>query len=424
MKGILKKRKKILPSSLTLAYKRPLHIVRGNCQFLFDKNGRKYLDGINNIQHVGHSHPKISAAAYDQMQKLNTNTRYLDQHVVNYAENLLKTLPKKLSVCFFTNSGSESNDLALRLARAYTKSCDTIVLEGAYHGHTESLINISPYKYNGPGGFASPKYVYEIPIPDIKKGKYVGEDAEKKYFKSLSANVESIRFKGQKPIFIFESFMGCGGQLPLPKEFLTKGHDLVQKNGGLCIADEIQTGFGRLGKHFWGFEFFNIEPDIVTLGKSMGNGFPLSAVVTTEKIAKNFDNGMEYFNSFGGNPVSSVVGNTVLKIISEEGLQSNAEIVGQYLKKMLLELKQKSSLIGDVRGEGLFLGIEISDFENNQAPLPAIANKIINEMRAKCILLSVDGLKKNIIKIKPPLPFNKENADFLVGNLEKVIFSF
>ena len=400
-----------------------MHIVRGSGQFLYDKNGVKYLDGVNNIQHVGHAHPRISAAAYKQIQILNTNTRYLDQHVLDYAERLLKKLPSKLSVCFFTNSGSESNDLALRLARTYTQSSDTIVLEGAYHGHTESLINVSPYKYKGPGGFTPPQYIHEIPIPDIKSGIYKGSSAEERYLKTLSTKIDLIKSQGKKPIFMFEPFMGCGGQLPLPEQFLKVGHKLIQQSCGVSIADEVQTGFGRLGSHYWAFEFFDIEPDIVTLGKSMGNGFPLSAVVTTREIANRFDNGMEYFNSFGGNPVSSVVGDTVLKVIAEEGLQENAKDVGQYLKRQLIELKHKNPIIGDVRGEGLFLGIEIVNLEKDKTRLPILTKNIINKMKDKCILLSVDGPKKNVIKIKPPLPFNKENADFLVENFYKVLLS-
>ena len=220
---------------------------------------------------------------------------------------------------------------------------------------------------------------------------------------------------------MFESFMGCGGQLPLPEKFLKNGHKLIQQSCGISIADEVQTGFGRLGSHYWAFEFFNIEPDIVTLGKSMGNGFPLSAVVTTREIANRFDNGMEYFNSFGGNPVSSVIGDTVLKIIAEEGLQENAKDVGQYLKRQLIELKHNNPIIGDVRGEGLFLVIEIVDLEKDKTRLPTKTKNIINKMKNKCILLSVDGPKKNIIKIKPPLPFKRENADFLVENFYKVL---
>ena len=284
------------------------------------------------------------------------------------------------------------------------------------------MINVSPYKYKGPGGFTPPKYVHEIPTPDIKKGIYNGCDAEDRYLKTLSTKIDHITSQGKKPIFMFESFMGCGGQLPLPRQFLKRGHKLIQRSCGISIADEVQTGFGRL-ETTSGHSIFDIKPDIVTLGKSMGNGFPLSAVVTTKEIANRFDNGMEYFNSFGGNPVSSVVGNTVLKIIADEGLQENAKDVGQYLKRQLLELKLKNPIFEDVRGEGLFLGIEIVDLEKDKTPHSKLANYIVNKMRDKSILLSVDGPKKNIIKIKPPLPFNKENADFLVENFYKVLLS-
>ena len=256
--------RKVLSSSLSLSYAKPLHIVKGSGQFLYDKNGVKYLDGINNIQHVGHAHPRISSAAYKQLQILNTNTRYLDQHVLDYAEKLLKKLPRKLSVCFFTNSGSESNDLALRLARTYTQSSDTIVLEGAYHGHTESLINVSPYKYKGPGGFRPPKYVHEIPTPDIKNGIYNGSDAEDRYLKTLSTKIDHITSQGKKPIFMFESFMGCGGQLPLPRQFLKGDINLFKEAVVYPLRMKFKQGLVGLETTF-GHSIFLILNQILLL---------------------------------------------------------------------------------------------------------------------------------------------------------------
>ena len=421
-KTILKNlRNKFLSPSLSLSYDEPLYIVRGSGQYLFDKNGKKYLDGINNIQHVGHCHPRVVNAAHSQLKKLNTNTRYLDDTILHYAEALTKKLPEKLNICFFTNSGSESNDLALRLARHNNQSKETIVLEGAYHGHLISLIEISPYKYKGPGGTKPPSYIHDIPMPDQFRGKYRGGNSGNQYLKELEKVLKTIKKRGKRPTFIYESFMGCGGQLVLPKEFLQGTHNLVHEAEGLCIADEVQIGFGRLGTHFWGFDYQRVSPDIVTLGKSIGNGHPLSVVVTTKEIADNFNNGMEYFNSYGGNPVSAAVGHAVLNVIEDENLQENANNVGSLLKEMLKNLKKLHNIVGDLRGEGFFLGIELVSDDSTLKPLSSEAKDIVNRMKDNGILLSTDGPEKNIIKIKPPMVFNANNAEFLVDSLHAVL---
>ncbi len=419
--SLKKLRAELLSPSLSLSYNDPIHVVRAKAQYLFDQNGTKYLDGINNIQHVGHCHPRIANAAFKQLKVLNTNTRYLDYTILEYSRALTKKLPDKLNVCFFTNSGSESNDLALRLARFKNQSQDTIVLDGAYHGHLTSLIEISPYKYKGVGGSPPPAYVHEIPMPDQFRGKYRGKDSSYHYLNELGKKLSAIKKNKQKPTFIFESFMGCGGQIPLPSDFIKEASALIHQYGGICIADEIQIGFGRIGKNFWGFEYHGLEPDIVTVGKSMGNGHPLSAVITTKEIADHFNNGMEYFNSFGGNPVSSTIGHEVLKIIKDEDLQKNAKNVGSYLKKMLIDLQKNYSLIGDIRGEGLFLGLEIVNSNGLLEPMGKFAKYIVNEMKKRRVLLSTDGPDENVIKIKPPIIFNKQNADFLLENLRLVI---
>ena len=416
-------RQKILAPSLSLSYENPLHLIKGQGQFLYDVNGKKYLDAVNNIQHVGHSHPRIAKIAYEQLKKLNTNTRYLDKNVLDYAKSIIDSLPKKLSVCFFTNSGSESNDLALRIARNSAKNPNTIVIDGAYHGHTISLIEISPYKYKGLGGFNPPPYVHEVPTPNLYRGQYNGRTSIKKYLEIFTNHAKQISIDGFKPTFIFESFMGCGGQIPLPASFLKNACKIIHDLGGICIADEIQVGLGRIGKHFWGFNYQEVNPDIVTIGKSIGNGHPLSAVITTKKLANQFNNGMEYFNSFGGNPVSSAIGQTVLKIIKDEKLQKNALSVGSYLKKELLNLKKTFEIIGDIRGEGLFLGIEIIAEINAIKPNPKAAKQIVNEMKELGVLLSTDGPDNNVIKIKPPIIFNKKDADFLLNKLDKTISS-
>jgi len=411
-----------LSSSLSLSYKEPLHIIKGSGQYLYDVNGKKFLDAINNIQHVGHCHPKVLKASSDQLSRLNTNTRYLNDIIVEYAKSLSNKLPNKLDICFFTNSGSESNDLALRMARKITQSKETIVLDGAYHGHLSSLIEISPYKYNGPGGDGAPKFVHAIPMPNSYSGKHRGEDSGEKYINEVDVIIKKIRESGKKiSAFIFESIMGCGGQLIHPKGFLKESIKKIKDAGGIIIADEVQIGFGRIGESFWGFESEDLIPDIVTMGKSMGNGHPLSALVTTREISEQFNNGMEYFNSFGGNPVSCAIGHSVLNIIENEELQQNANDVGQYLKSMLNSLKEKFDLIGDVRGKGLFLGLELVRDLKSLEPAYKEAKYIVNIMKEMGILISVDGPNDNVLKIKPPMIFNRDDALFLIESLDTIL---
>ena len=422
-KKILELRKQYLSPSLSLSYEDPIHIVRGEGQYLYDAEGLRYLDAVNNIQHVGHCHPKVVSAAMEQNALLNTNTRYLDETIVRYAKLLTKKLPDGLDVCFFTNSGSESNDLALRIARCITGSKETIVLDGAYHGHLSSLIEISPYKHNAPGGEGPPDFVYSIPLPDSFRGIYRGDNCTADYVNEVKKVIYKINDSSKTlSAFFVEALMGCGGQIVLPEGFLKKSFELVRKSGGLCIADEVQIGFGRMGTDFWGFETCGVIPDIVTLGKSIGNGHPLSAVVTTKEIADQFNNGMEYFNSYGGNPVSCAIGEAVLDVIEDEGLQENAEIVGSYLIEELFKLQSKYTFIGQIRGQGLFIGIELISNAHTLKPNKTLAAKIVNQMKDAGILISIDGPDHNVLKIKPPMVFNLENANELVINL-KTIFN-
>ena len=417
-----KLRKKYLSQSFSLSYNEPLHLVRGRGQYLYDSKGNEYLDAVNNIQHVGHSHPKVTEAANEQFKKLNTNTRYLDKTILDYARALTDKLPSNLNKCYFTNSGSESNDLALRIARNHSNSKETIVLEGAYHGHVTSLIEISPYKHDGPGGKGPPEYVHVVPMPDPFRGIYRGQSSGLKYAAEVKTILDEIRSDNKRvSAFIFEPILGCGGQIIPPNGFLSSSIKMVRDNNGVCIADEVQVGFGRMGESFWGFETQDIVPDIVTLGKSIGNGHPLSVVVTSEDLSNEFNNGMEYFNSFGGNPVSCAIGHAVLKVIEEEELQKNAFRVGNELKTLLNEVKSVHDIIGDVRGKGLFLGIEIIRDLETLEPDKQVTHKIVNEMRNRKILLSSDGPDHNVIKVKPPMVFNSSNALFLVETLDKVL---
>ena len=420
-KKILELRKQYLSPSLSLSYEDPIHIVRGEGQYLYDAEGLRYLDAVNNIQHVGHCHPKVVSVAMEQNGILNTNTRYLDETIVRYAKLLTKKLPDGLDVCFFTNSGSESNDLALRIARCITGSKETIVLDGAYHGHLSSLIEISPYKHNAPGGEGPPDFVYSIPLPDSFRGIYRGDNCTADYVNEVKKVIYKINDSSKTlSAFFVEALMGCGGQIVLPEGFIKKSFELVRMSGGLCIADEVQIGFGRMGTDFWGFETCGVIPDIVTLGKSIGNGHPLSAVVTTKEIADQFNNGMEYFNSYGGNPVSCAIGEAVLNVIEDEGLQENAEIVGSYLIEELFKLQSKYTFIGQIRGQGLFIGIELISNTDTLKPNKTLAAKIVNQMKDAGILISIDGPDHNVLKIKPPMVFNLENANELVINLKTI----
>jgi 4-aminobutyrate aminotransferase-like enzyme/Ser/Thr protein kinase RdoA (MazF antagonist) len=421
---ILARRAEQIGPSLSISYRKPLHIVRGSMQYLYDRDGRKYLDAVNNVPHVGHSHPRVVRAAQEQMEVLNTNTRYLHESLVRYAERLCATLPEPLRVCYFVCSGSEANELALRLARTHTRQKDTIVVDVAYHGNTTSLVEISPYKFNGPGGSGAPPYVHVVPMPDVYRGAYKQDDpaAGENYAQHVAQTIQ--RLQEQEcgvGAFICESLLGCGGQIVLPDGYLQAAYRAVRATGGVCIADEVQTGFGRVGTHFWGFETQGVVPDIVTMGKPIGNGHPLGAVVTTPEIAASFNNGMEYFNTFGGNPVSCAIGMAVLDVIEEEKLQAQAQRVGTQLLVGLRGLMANYAIVGDVRGLGLFIGIELVKDRATLEPAAKEAAYVANRMRECGILLSTDGPFHNVLKIKPPLAFNEANADFLVATLDRIL---
>lgn len=392
----LEARRRLLGHNLSIAYDNPLKIVRGSMQYLYDEDGRQYLDAYNNVAHVGHCHPKVVEAGSQQMRTLNTNTRYLHDTILTYAERLTSTLPEPLRVCYFVNSGSEANELAVRLARAHTKARDMIVLDHAYHGNTTTLIDLSPYKYDGPGGNGAPSWVHKVPLPDAAGSSHVAD---------VVRNTE--RLCG----FIAESLPSVAGQIVLPHAFLNEVYDLVRAKGGVCIADEVQTGFGRIGTHFWGFESYGVVPDVVVLGKPIGNGHPIGAVITTRAIADSFDNGMEFFSTFGGNTVSCAIGLAVLGVVQEEGLQAHALKIGAQLLEGLRALQRPHEIIRDIRGSGLFLGVELAQ-EGTQ---------IVNQMRDDGILIGTEGPLHNVLKIRPPMPFSQTDADRFLTTFEKLL---
>jgi len=411
---ILKIRSRVSGKSLGLSYEEPIHMTSALFQYMFDNKGNSYLDCYNNIPHVGHCHPAISRVISNQIRTLNTNTRYLTDAFNRCSERLLEYFPKQLTKIFYLNSGSEASDLAIRIARTITRRKTVAVLEHGYHGNTSTGIEISSYKFDGKGGNGIGSNILKLPLPNLFKGKFI---SAKEYARHAINSLEQLP---EKPCaFVAEPISGCGGQVPLAEGYLQILYEYFAANGIIAISDEVQTGFGRLGNWFWGFEMHNVTPDIVVLGKPMGNGHPVAAVITTAEIAEKFSNGMEFFSSFGGNTVSCEVVSSVLEVIETESLQKNAKLVGKYFKDELHILKDKFPIIADVRGEGLFLGIEF--YTNSGQPDKLTANLIKNKLKEKLILTGTDGPFDNVIKIKPPLCFTKDNVDSFIDKIEDIL---
>jgi 4-aminobutyrate aminotransferase-like enzyme/Ser/Thr protein kinase RdoA (MazF antagonist) len=420
----LSARRALLGENLSISYQQPLKIMRGWMQYLYEDTGRAFLDVYNNVPLVGHSHPRVVRAVQEQIALLNTNTRYLHDNVNRYAEQLTRRMPNALRVCYFVNSGSEANELALRLARAHTSREDVIVLEHAYHGHTTTLIDISPYKFDGPGGRGRKPWVHVAPIPDDYRGPYRREDAAagSKYAQHVAEILRNAHAQGRSvAAYIAETLPSVAGQVVFPSGYLAETYKHIRAAGGVCIADEVQVGFGRLGTHFWGFETQAVVPDIVVLGKPIGNAFPLAAVVTSREIAASFNNGMEFFSTFGGNPVACAAGLAVLDVLEEENLQENALRVGSYLIARLKSLKEKHALVGDVRGSGLFLGVDLVIDRETREPAPNQASYVLNRLRERGVLAGTDGPHHNVIKLRPPLIFSQSDADLFVAALDSIL---
>ena len=406
-----------LSGALSLSYAQPLHIVRGEGAYLYDDEGRGWLDLVNNVAHVGHCHPRVVAAAAQQ-GRLNTNTRYLHASVVRYARRLAATLPDPLSVVFLVNSGSEANDLALRLAYAHTGGRDMVVLEGAYHGNLSSLVDVSPYKFDGPGGSGRPEHTHVVPLPDAYRGRHGPDPAG--YLADLEDRIADATGPGRRLAgLLAEPIPGSAGQVILAAGFLAGAYRRIRAAGGVCIADEVQTGFGRVGSGFWAFEQHGVVPDVVTLGKPIGNGHPIGAVVTTPQVARSFDRGMEYFNTFGGNPVSAEIGLSVLDVLADERLQRQALIRGEQLLTGLRELAARHAGVGDVRGAGLFLGVEL--VAGGRRPDPGRAARVVEAAKTAGVLLSRDGIDQNVLKLKPPLVLDEADCRLALQVLDAAL---
>ncbi len=415
----LKRRKNYLSDALSLSYKNPIEMSQSAFQYMYDTSGNTFLDAYNNIMLAGHCHPIVVQAGQRTMAKLNTNTRYLYEELLVYSEKLLSKFPSRLNKVFFVNSGSAATDLAIRIAMKYTRKNKVMVLEHGYHGNTRIGIDISHYKYNNKGGGGKQDYIVQTPMPKAFGSIYKDDGTAGNHFASQMA-VQLKRNNGEIAAFIAEPIMGCGGQVPLAKGYLQEVYPKIREQGGICISDEVQVGFGRLGEKFWGFEMHDVVPDMVILGKPMANGHPIGAVVTTTEIAQSFENGPEFFSSFGGNPVSCAIGHAVLKVIDEESLQQHAKKVGNHLKGLLNTLHQEyPEIIADIRGSGLFVGVEITDTNGN--PNTQLAVDIKNRLREVFILIGTDGPYDNVLKIKPPLSFTLQDSEILVAEIHLIL---
>jgi len=440
--GIAEGRARRLGPSLSLAYDDPVHVVRGLGPHLFDAAGRRFLDLVNNVAHVGHANPRVIRAIARQSRVLNTNTRYLHQEIVALSDELAALLPPELEVVFLVCSGSEANELALRLVRRFTGRDGIVALDGAYHGNTGGLVEISPCKFDAPGGGGRSPRVAVAPMPDPYRGldrwrrrargprrkpgdgkaERPGADAAlgPVFAEGVAAAARQLNETGPGvAAFFVEAMMGCGGQIEPPPGYLQAAFAHVRDAGGLCVADEVQTGFGRVGDAFWAFELQGATPDIVTLGKPMGNGHPVGAVATTRAVADAFAAGPEYFNTFGGNPVACAAARAVLAEVRDRGLQEHARDVGRGFLASLRGLA--SPLVGDVRGRGLFLGVELVRDRERRLPFPEACRYVVNRLRRRGVLASADGPDANVLKIKPPLALDRNDAARAVEELGAVL---
>ncbi|MFK7741335.1 MAG: aminotransferase class III-fold pyridoxal phosphate-dependent enzyme [Planctomycetota bacterium] len=409
-------------SNLKTSYSRPLSLVRGMRHVLLDRFGRRYLDAYNNVPHVGHCHPRVVEAVQQQTALLATNTRYLHQGMHDYAERLRALLPTELTKFFFTPSGSEANELALRLARAHTGHRDVCVMDHGYHGHTTSTMAMSPYKFRQEGAAPKPDWVHVTPQPDVYRGAHRGEDAGELYAEEVRGIVQSLQQSNRTlAAYICECLPSVGGQMELPTEFLAQTYAAVRKAGGLCIADDVQTGLWRTGDRAFGFERHHVVPDILVLGKPLGNGFPLGAVATTSAIAQSFAKGPEFFSTFGGSTVAMAAGLAVLDVLRDEPLADNARRTGDRLLKGLRELQTQHECIGDVRGRGFFLGVDLVSDRESRTPNTELAGAIKNRLRDRRVLIGTDGPHDNVLKIRPPMTFDAAAADCLLDELDRAL---
>ena len=423
-KEILSERREHFGRNLSITYEDPVMLVRGWKHHMFDEWARPYLDAYNNVPHVGHAHPRIQRIVSNQMGRINTNTRYLHQAQTAFAKKILSKFPSKLDTCFFVNSGSEANELALRLVRAHTGLKGIVTLDHGYYGNTTGAVDMSAYKFNAEGGVGQADWVELIDLPDDYRGRFKRDDLKRgKKFADLVNSAISNLMSKQIGLagFVAETFPSVAGQIIPPEGYLKNIYQHIREAGGLCVADEVQTGLGRLGEYYFGFEQQEVEPDIVVLGKPIGNGHPIGVVITSKEIAASFAKGPEFFSTFGGSTLSCLIGREVLEIIDEEHLQRNASIMGKKLLTGLKEMQNKFPQIGDVRGMGLFCGVDLVKDRDSHEEDHELCSYIKNRMRDYRILMGSEGPKDNILKIRPPLSIDEEGIDMILFHLEKIL---
>ena len=422
LQPMLERRRQRLGPGLDLSYDRPLHVVRGEGVWLIDATGRSFLDAYNNVPHVGHCHPTVVQALAQQAATLNTNTRYLYESAIEYAERLIATMPADLSVCMFVCSGSEANDLAWRLAKAHTGNTGAIVIEDAYHGTTDAVHELSPAEQGE--GRPLAEHVAAVPAPDGYRGKFRKDDPQyaDRYATCIDEAVASLDARGFAPAaFYLDLILSSSGIFVPPPGYLSAAFEKVRAAGGLCVADEVQSGFGRTGEHFWGFSAHGVVPDIVTLGKPIGNGYSMAAVVTRPEIVASLIEESEFFSTTGGNPVACRVGLAVLDVLEREGLQERAARVGTQLRSQIGDLAGRHLLIGEVRGAGLFIGVDLVRDRSTLEPAADEAAAIVNRMRDLGVLVGIDGPHANVLKIRPPLVFDEDHALQLTDALDQAL---
>lgn len=410
--AMVARRQALLGPAYRLFYETPLHLVRGQGVWLYDADGKAYLDTYNNVASVGHCHPHVIAATARQAAELATHTRYLHDGVLDYAERLLAHFPPELCHLMFTCTGSEANDLALRLARAATGGTGVIVTENAYHGVTASVAEFSP---SLGAGVALGAHVRTVPAPDAALG-----DPAARFTADVQAAIDDLIRHGIKPaVLIVDTIFSSDGVHADPKGFLHGAVAAIHAAGGLFIADEVQPGFGRTGDAMWGFQRHGVLPDMVSLGKPMGNGYPVAGLVIRPEVVAEFGAKARYFNTFGGNAVAAATALAVLEVVEGEGLQANAAKVGALFRQGLDDLASRHAALGRTRSAGLFLGTDIVDADGQ--PDGAKAGRIVNDLRTAGVLISATGKRGHVLKIRPPLVFSAENVDFFLDRLETVL---
>ncbi|HXV35596.1 MAG TPA: aminotransferase class III-fold pyridoxal phosphate-dependent enzyme, partial [Myxococcota bacterium] len=419
LEALIARRVERLGPGLGLFYDRPLHLVRGEGVWLIDASGRAFLDAYNNVPQVGHCHPHVVAALSRQAATLNTNTRYVYESVIEYADRLTRSMPRELSVCMFVCSGSEANDLAWRLAKAHTGHTGGLTMSDAYHGTTDAVTQLSPSGLR-PGEKPAP-HIEGVIAPNGYRGPHRRSDPRyaERYADAIDASIAALRERGHAPAAFYLDLILCSsGILVPPPGYLRAAFAKVRAAGGLCVADEVQSGFGRTGDHFWGFDAHGVVPDIVTLGKPIGNGYSMAAVVTRPEIVRSLVGHGQFFSTTGGNPVACEVGLAVLDVLEREQLQRNAQRVGAQLRAGLERLATRHALIGDVRGAGLFVGVELVRDRTTLEPAARETREVVNCMRDDGVLIGIEGALRNILKIRPPLVFSEANADQLLAALD------